>query len=144
MIMRVRATTIGVGLVIGATLAFTTGCSGASFAERMTYLGKVANEGVQTHRLIVSEGGTTDLKRCTDAYNGLSDVADDAPSESQELGSAWMTGSTRSKRSSYKAALPVSPSPCQVRRTGLGLPSHRDQRGRLPPLQHPSSQAKQR
>ena len=79
--MRVRTTTIGVGLVMGATLAFTTGCSGASFAERMTYLGKVANEGVQTHRLIVSEGGTTDLKRCTDAYNGLSDVADNAPSD---------------------------------------------------------------
>jgi hypothetical protein len=79
-IMRVRPTTIGIGILIVASFGLLTACSQASFADRMAYLGKVANEGVQTHRLIVSEGGTTDVKRCTDAFNGLNN-RDSAPSD---------------------------------------------------------------
>jgi hypothetical protein len=68
----VAATAVAVGLVAGCSAP-------ASFAERMAFLKKEANEGVQTHRLIVSQGGTTTMKRCTDAYNGLQDrnVPDD-------------------------------------------------------------------
>lgn len=78
--MRVRPITIGTSLVLAAMLGLLTACSGASFAERMAYLGKVANQGVQTHRLIVSEGGATDEKRCTDAFNGLNNW-ENAPSD---------------------------------------------------------------
>jgi len=83
--MHVRAAILVAMLAVLAGLA--TGCSGASYAQRMAYLEKMANEGVQTHRLIVSQGGTTTAKRCTDAYGGLQDqnVPDDtgagAPSQ---------------------------------------------------------------
>ena len=46
----------------------------------MAYLTKVANEGVQTHRFIIGEGGSTDQNLCTDAFNGLNDW-DSAPSD---------------------------------------------------------------
>lgn len=72
--MRVRSAAIGTALILAASLGLVTACSdGASFADRMAYRKKMANEGVQTHQLIVSEGGTTTDKRCTDAYSGLQD-----------------------------------------------------------------------
>jgi hypothetical protein len=73
-IMHVRPASIGTVVILAITLGLLTACSdGASFADRMAYLKKMANEGVQTHQLIVSEGGTTAEKRCTDAYSGLQD-----------------------------------------------------------------------
>jgi hypothetical protein len=61
-------------LVVGAASCLTVGCgAGASYAVRMSYLEKMASEGVQTHRLIASQGGTTTLARCTAAYGGLQD-----------------------------------------------------------------------
>jgi hypothetical protein len=73
-IMHVRATTLGSAAAVAAIIGLISGCSGpASYAERMAYLKTMANEGVQTHQLIVSEGGVTTAKRCTDAYNGLQD-----------------------------------------------------------------------
>ena len=73
-IMRARPATIGASLLLAAILGLVTACSdGASFADRMAYLKKMANEGVQTHQLVVSEGGTTTDKRCNDAYSGLQD-----------------------------------------------------------------------
>jgi hypothetical protein len=76
--MHVRAAILVAMLAALAGLA--TACSGASYAERMAYLGKMASEGLQTHRLIVSQGGTTTAKRCTDAYSALQDqnVPDDS------------------------------------------------------------------
>jgi hypothetical protein len=72
--MHVRVASIGSSIVLAATFALVAGCStGATFAQRMAYLGKMANEGVQTHRLIVSGGGAADEKRCNDAYSGLQD-----------------------------------------------------------------------
>lgn len=58
----------------------------------MAYLKKVANEGVQTHNLIVSEGGTTDAKRCTDAYSGLQDQQDAPDDVGYDAGpsQAWL------------------------------------------------------
>jgi hypothetical protein len=73
-IMHVRAVTLRSAAATAVVIGLVAGCAGpASFAERMAFLQKVANEGVQTHRLIVSQGGTTTMKRCTDAYNGLQD-----------------------------------------------------------------------
>jgi hypothetical protein len=73
-IMHVRATALGSAAATAVIIGLITGCSGpASFAERMAYLKTVANQGVQTHNLIVSEGGTTTAQRCTDAYSGLQD-----------------------------------------------------------------------
>ena len=72
--MHVRATTLGSAAAAAVIIGLITGCSGpASFADRMAYLKKMANEGVQTHNLIVSGGGVTTPNRCTDAYNGLQD-----------------------------------------------------------------------
>ena len=72
--MHVRVVTIGSALLAAAIVGSIAGCSdGASFAVRMAYLQKMANEGVQTHRLIDSEGDITTMKRCTDAYGGLQD-----------------------------------------------------------------------
>jgi hypothetical protein len=39
----------------------------------MTYLEKMANEGVQTHKLVVGEGSVTTMKSCTNAYGALQD-----------------------------------------------------------------------
>jgi len=78
--MHVRATVLGSAAATAVIIGLVSGCGVASFTERMTYLEKVANEGVQTHRLIVGEGSKTDEKRCTDAFNGLNDW-DAAPSD---------------------------------------------------------------
>lgn|SRR5512146_166867 len=78
--MHVRATALGSAAATAVIIGLITGCSGpASFADRMAFLKKVANEGVQTHKLIISEGGLINEKRCTDAYGGLQD--DSAPSD---------------------------------------------------------------
>jgi hypothetical protein len=70
--MRKRPATLV--LVVGAASCLTAGCgAGASYAVRMSYLEKMASEGVQTHRLIASQGGSTTVARCTAAYGGLED-----------------------------------------------------------------------
>jgi hypothetical protein len=61
----------------------------------MAYLEKVANEGVQTHKLIVSEGSVTTVKRCTDAYGGLQDYS--APSD------MWAGGESQDWQDQIKA-----------------------------------------
>ena len=90
--MHVRAITLGSAVITAVIIGLISGCSApASFAERMAYLQKVANEGVQTHRLIVSQGGVTTMKRCTDAYGGLQDQ--DPPSDQGDGASpsqAWL------------------------------------------------------
>ncbi|NEA24576.1 hypothetical protein [Actinomadura bangladeshensis] len=37
----------------------------------MAYLRKVANRGAETHNLLAAQGATTDVKRCSAAYDGL-------------------------------------------------------------------------
>ena len=72
--MHVRVNTVAKSLLLAAIIGVIAACgTGASYATKMAYLVKVANEGVQTHKLIVSQGGTTNAKRCTDAYNALKD-----------------------------------------------------------------------
>ena len=62
------------------TLILTvTACSSASYSERMAYLRKTANRGVETHNLLYSQGAEIDAKRCSAAYDGLGD--DDIPSD---------------------------------------------------------------
>lgn len=62
-------------VILGVVAGLTAGCVAgpASYAVRIAYLEKMASEGVQTHGLIVSQGGTTTAKRCTAAYGGLQD-----------------------------------------------------------------------
>jgi len=91
--MHARATAFGSAAAAVAIIGFITGCSGpASFADRMAYLKKIADQGVETHRFILSGGGVTTTKRCTDAYNGLQDNLD--PPSDQGGGvpasDAWM------------------------------------------------------
>jgi hypothetical protein len=70
--MHARVTALVV--ILGVVAGLAAGCMDpASYAVRMAYLEKMASEGVQTHRLIVSQGGTTTAKRCTAAYGGLQD-----------------------------------------------------------------------
>ena len=56
-----------------ALLALLTaaGCSSASYTERMAYLRKVANRGVETHNLLAAQGAKIDAKRCDAAYDAL-------------------------------------------------------------------------
>ena len=90
--MHVRVIPLGSAAAVIAIIGLTAGCSApASFAQRMAFLQKVSNEGVQTHRLIVTQGGTTSAKRCTDAYGGLSDpnIPDDQP-DGEAPSDAWL------------------------------------------------------
>jgi len=64
--------------------ALTACSSGASYTERMNYLRKVANRGVETHNLLYSQGARIDPKRCGDAYDGLAD--DDIPDDIDDGG----------------------------------------------------------
>lgn len=90
--MHVRATTLGSAVAVAMIIGLTAGCSApASFAQRMAFLQKVSNEGVETHRLIVSQGGTTTTKRCTDAYGGLSDPSiPDDQADGEAPSDAWL------------------------------------------------------
>lgn len=89
--MHVRAATAGSVLMLAAILGLIAGCSsGASFAVRMAYLQKVANEGVQTHRLIASQGGVTTTKRCTDAYGGLQDQDPPSDQDDDTASQGWL------------------------------------------------------
>jgi len=91
--MHARASALGSAAVAVAVIGLITGCSGpASFADRMAYLKKIANQGVETHRLILSEGAVTSTKRCTDAYNGLQDNLNPPSDEGYGMGAsdAWM------------------------------------------------------
>jgi hypothetical protein len=54
----------------------------------MAYLKKIANQGVETHRLILSEGAVTSTKRCTDAYNGLQDNLNPPSDEGYGMGAS--------------------------------------------------------
>jgi outer membrane murein-binding lipoprotein Lpp len=76
--MRTRITDVVVAAVVGATLL--AGCATASYDERMTYLHKVAQRGVETHQLLVSqEAPKVDQDRCRKAWGGLN--TNDAPSD---------------------------------------------------------------
>ncbi len=76
--LRVRWAASGL-LLTGSLLLTLTACSGspASYTERMAYLRKTAARGVETHRLLASQGARIDGKRCKDAYVGLAN--DDIP-----------------------------------------------------------------
>jgi len=91
--MHVQAITLGSAAAVTVIIGLTAGCSvPVSFAQRMAFLQKVSNEGVETHRLIVTQGGATSAKRCTDAYGGLSDpsVPDDQP-DGEAPSDAWLS-----------------------------------------------------
>lgn len=72
--MRVFPATLALLAILAAA-----GCSSASYSERMTYLRKVANRGVETHNLLAAQGARIDAKRCSAAYDGLED--DDVPDD---------------------------------------------------------------
>jgi len=56
------------------------GCATASYDERMAYLRKVAQQGADTHQLLVSqEAPKIDQERCREAWGGLNNS--DAPSD---------------------------------------------------------------
>jgi hypothetical protein len=79
--MHARAITFRSVAATAVVICAITGCSApATFAQRMAFLKTVDNEGVQTHQLIVSQGGTSTSQRCTEAYGGLQDT-NDAPSD---------------------------------------------------------------
>jgi hypothetical protein len=88
--MRIRAATLV--LVVGATAScLAAGCdSGASYTARMSYLEKTASEGVQTHKLIASQGGTTNFARCTAAYGGLQDQDPPSDQDGEGPSQAWL------------------------------------------------------
>lgn len=75
--MRIRT----VGLVVAvAGAVLLAGCATASYEERMAYLRKVAQQGADTHQLLVSqEAPKIDQERCRDAWGGLR--TNDAPSD---------------------------------------------------------------
>lgn len=121
--MHVRVVSIAAFSLLTATVVGSlTGCA-ASFDQRMAYLKKVSNEGVQTHRLIVSTGGTTTNKRCTDAYNGLQDMNPPADQDLGNVSSDWtnqiqaffvqscVTGLPKAVPGQPSASTSVSPSP---------------------------------
>lgn len=72
--MRVSKVSIVRVAALAAALGLVTACSSpASYQVRMAYLEKMAKEGVQTHRLLASQGAVTTAKRCTSDYQGLQD-----------------------------------------------------------------------
>jgi hypothetical protein len=60
-------------VLVASVGGLVAACSGASYADRLAYLKRMANEGVQTHRLLASQGAISTETRCTAAYKGLQD-----------------------------------------------------------------------
>jgi hypothetical protein len=72
--MHVNGLTLVRTLMLVGVIGLLAACSsGASYAARMTYLRSMAQEGVQTHRLLVAQGAITTGTRCTAADKGLQD-----------------------------------------------------------------------
>ena len=69
--MRSTRIAASIAAAILATMA-TAGCA-ASYEERIEFLKKTANRGVEVHRLIKSQGATPDRKRCEGAFEALND-----------------------------------------------------------------------
>ena len=70
---------INVTILGGATaaMALTFAACSASYDERMAYLRTVANQGAETHQLLVDqEAPRIDVKRCTEAWAGLANQED--------------------------------------------------------------------
>lgn len=72
-----------------AATTLTACSSGASYSERMTYLRKVADRGVETHNLLYNQGARIDAKRCSDAYAGLQDNNPPGDTEEGGVSDAW-------------------------------------------------------
>jgi hypothetical protein len=63
--------------VSAAALLGLSGCSAATYDERMTYLRKVAQQGADTHQLLASqEGPVINGDRCGKAWDGLKNPGD--------------------------------------------------------------------
>lgn len=64
-------------IVLAAALAGVAACSAATYDERMSYLGKVAQQGADTHQLLASqEGPVINADRCGKAWDGLKNPGD--------------------------------------------------------------------
>jgi hypothetical protein len=84
-------TTMARGAALSAAIGLVAACSGgASYAVRMSYLETMAHEGVQTHRLLASQGAITTIKRCTGAYNGLQDQNPPDDTGTGQPSQAWL------------------------------------------------------
>ncbi|WP_163554601.1 hypothetical protein [Candidatus Frankia alpina] len=84
--LRVRWSTSGL-LLAGSLLLPLAACSSPSVANydaRMAYLRATAARGVETHRLLASQGAKIDPKRCQAAYDGL--ARNDIPTDAKESG----------------------------------------------------------
>ncbi|WP_433357916.1 hypothetical protein ACQP25_45290 (plasmid) [Microtetraspora malaysiensis] len=64
-----------------AALTVIAGCSSSTYEERLAFLRKVANRGVDTYKLLYSQEARIDKARCERAFDG-SGAADDAPPDS--------------------------------------------------------------
>lgn len=53
-----------------SSIAVLTGCSTSTYEERMAYLRKVANRGVDTYKLLYSQEAHIDKARCARAFEG--------------------------------------------------------------------------
>ena len=72
--MQLTTSTVARGVTLVAAVGLLTSCAnGASYATRISYLKATAQEGVQTHRLLVSQGAPISGQRCGAAYKGLQD-----------------------------------------------------------------------
>ncbi|MFG1620170.1 hypothetical protein ACGFI3_46115 [Nonomuraea wenchangensis] len=74
---RTHAATIAAAAVIAAAV---TGCSQSTYDERMSFLRKVANRGVDTYKLLYSQESRIDKARCERAFEG-NGVSADAPAD---------------------------------------------------------------
>lgn len=72
-----------IALAAAAAVAVVTvaaGCSDSTYEERLTFLHKVAERGVDTYKLLYSQEAKIDKERCERAFNG-SGADGDAPSD---------------------------------------------------------------
>lgn len=77
--------------ILSLSAVALTGCgSGASYSERMAYLRKIANRGVETHNFIVSQGAKISSNRCSDAYDALQDNKPPSDQGDGVTSSVWL------------------------------------------------------
>ncbi|MEV4574871.1 hypothetical protein AB0K16_16595 [Nonomuraea jabiensis] len=74
---RKSAATIAAAAVITVAVA---GCSSSTYDERMSFLRKVANRGVDIYKLLYSQESRIDKARCERAFEG-NGVSADAPAD---------------------------------------------------------------
>jgi hypothetical protein len=85
-----RARTVMGVLSLAAAALLLAACSGASYAVRIAYLGKMSREGVQANHLLKGEEVAITRKQCVSSYFALHESPPDDQGDWNPPSAAWL------------------------------------------------------